>query len=252
MSLLAGRRVLITGAASGIGRATARLFRDEGAALALIDRDARALASAARSLGGDEIAALAVDVTDEAAVETAVVAAADRLGGLDGVVNGAGIALTAPLETITRPQWDEVLAVNLTGPMLVCRAALGALTDAGGGTIVNIASGAALRPLDNQSAYCAAKAGLVMLSKALALELAPRGIRVNALCPGVVDTPLFRSAWELAPDAPLPEATIRARYALGRIADPKEIATAALFLTGPHASYVTGTAMAVDGGRTFH
>jgi NAD(P)-dependent dehydrogenase (short-subunit alcohol dehydrogenase family) len=142
--------------------------------------------------------------------------------------------------------------VDLTGPMLVCHAAVPAMKHAGRGTIVNIASGAALRPLEHRTAYCTAKAGLVMFGKALALDLAPHGIRVNAICPGIIDTPMFRSSWEGNPDPQAELARILDRYVIKRPGQPDEIAHAALFLTGDESSFVTGVALAVDGGRTFH
>jgi len=192
---LRGRRVLVTGAASGIGLATARLFRGEGAGVAMLDRDEAALAKASV----DGAVPLRCDVADEGQVRAAVAEAASALGGLDGVVNSAGIDLMRPFEQMTAAEWAAVMAVGLTGPMLVCHAALPAMKQAGRGTIVNIASGAALRPLEQRTAYCAAKAGLVMFGKTLAVDLAAYRIRVNAICPGIIDTPLFRSSWAARP-----------------------------------------------------
>jgi NAD(P)-dependent dehydrogenase (short-subunit alcohol dehydrogenase family) len=245
---LAGRRVLVTGAASGIGLATARLFQREGARVAMLDRDGAALTKAA----GDGAAALVCDVAEEGQVRAAVAQAAAALGGLDGVVNSAGIDLMRPFEQMTAAEWARILAVDLTGPMLVCHAALPALRQAGRGTIVNIASGAALRPLEHRTAYCAAKAGLVMFGKALAVDLAADHIRVNAICPGIIDTPLFRSSWTGAADPEAELARILERYVIRRPGEPEEIAQAALYLTGDESSFVTGAALAVDGGRTFH
>jgi NAD(P)-dependent dehydrogenase (short-subunit alcohol dehydrogenase family) len=245
---LAGRRVLVTGAASGIGLAIARLFRSEGAAVAMLDRDQARLKEAA----ADDAVALVCDVADERQVQDAVGRAAAGLGGLDGVVNSAGIDLMRPFEQMTAEEWRRVLAVDLTGPMLVCQAALPAMKRAGRGTIVNIASGAALRPLEQRTAYCAAKAGLVMFGKTLAVDLAPYQIRVNAICPGIIDTPLFRSSWEGAADPEAELARILDRYVIKRPGQPDEIAQAALYLTSDESSFVTGAALAVDGGRTFH
>ena len=178
--------------------------------------------------------------------------AANVLGGLDGVVNAAGIDLIADLEAMTLAEWSRVLAVNLTGPMLVMQAACPHLRAAGGGTIVNVSSGAGLSPLKHRTAYCASKAGLQMSSKAVAMEAAEFGIRVNTVCPGAVETELFRSSIDHAPDPQAAYEAVRARYALQRIASPDEIAAAILWLTSAESSYVTGTAIAVDGGRTFH
>lgn len=246
----ARRRYLVAGGASGIGLAFARLAADRGAAVAILDRDAAALAEAGREL--PLAAALACDVTDSAAVEQAVREAAGALDGIDGVVNCAGIDLRADLESMQDADWNRVLSVNLSGPMHVCRASVPYLKQAGGGSIVNVSSAAGLSPLSGRSAYCAAKAGVNMFGKVLAMELAAYGIRVATVCPGAVDTPLFRSSYEDQPDPQAGLAAIRARYALGRIARPEELAEAILFLSGAGASYITGATLAVDGGRSFH
>ena len=247
----APRRLIVSGGASGIGLAVARMAVARGARVALLDRDTAALAEAVRLLG-EAALALECDVSDAPAVRTAVDRAAQWLGGVDALVNSAGIDALKSLETTSDEEWARVLAVNLTGPMLVCRAALPHLRAAGGGSIVNIASGAGLRPLPNRTAYCASKAAVIMFGKSLAIETAADGIRVNAVCPGAIDTPLFRTSYENAGDPERALAEIRERYALGRIAAPEEVAEAVLYLSGPGASYITGTALAVDGGRTFH
>jgi NAD(P)-dependent dehydrogenase (short-subunit alcohol dehydrogenase family) len=245
---LDGRRVLVTGAASGIGLAIARLFRDEGARVAMLDRDRAGLAAS----GVSDAHTAVVDIADRAAVSRAVAETAKALGGLDGVVNSAGIDLVRPFADMSEAEWDRVYAVDLGGPVSVCRAALPHLKAAGGGTIVNIASAAALRPLEQRTAYCSAKAALVMFGKTLAIDLAADNIRVNAICPGIIETPLFRSSYETAPD---PDAELRKildRYVMKRPGRPEEIAYAALYLTSEESGYTTGAALAVDGGRTFH
>jgi NAD(P)-dependent dehydrogenase (short-subunit alcohol dehydrogenase family) len=251
-----GRRILVTGAAKGIGLATLVRLAAEGAHVAALDRDASALASLGARLGQALGHAAAVDVADGAAVADAVKASAAALGGLDGVVNAAGVDLYADIEAMAPGDWERVLAVNLTGPFLVIQAAYPYLKAAGGGTIVNVSSAAGLSPLKNRTAYCASKAGLQMASKALAIEAAPFKIRVNTVCPGAVETELFRSGFAAAfPSAPDEEAirdSVRARYALNRIAEPDEIAAAIVWLSGHESSYVTGVALAVDGGRSFH
>ena len=245
---LAGRRILVTGAASGIGLAIARLFRREGAGVAMLDRDQAGLKAA----DVEGAVPIACDVADQASVREAVARAGDALGGLDGVVNSAGIDLLRRFEDMTAEEWARVLAVDLTGPMLVCQAALPLMKRAGRGTIVNIASGAGLRPLEQRTAYCAAKAGLIMFGKTLAVDLAGDNIRVNAICPGIIDTPMFRGSWAGAADPQAELARILDRYVIKRAGQPDEIAQAALYLTSDDSSFVTGTALAVDGGRTFH
>jgi len=235
---LEGRRILITGAASGIGQRTAELFAGEGAALTLLDCDRKRLASVARETGGTAVEA---DVTQESSVARAVEQGAGAMGGIDGVVNAAGIVIYGSVLEVGVADWKLVLDVNLTGTYIVIRCCLPWLAKAPFATIVNIASGQGLLPnTPNMTAYAASKGGVVNLTRALAAELAP-SIRVNSVCPGMVDTPMTaRLRREVD------------RYALKRIAEPLEIAQAILFLTGTESSFVTGAALAIDGGRTFH
>lgn len=249
---LAGRRILITGAAKGIGRATVERFIKEGARVAALDRDSEALAALAGHHDADKLATFVVDVSDPASVGTAVTNATAALAGLDGVVSSAGIDLIADIESMALSDWNRIIAVNLTGPMLVAQSVYPHLKAAGGGTIVNVSSAAGLSPLRHRTAYCASKAGLQMAGKALAMEAAEYGIRVNTVCPGAVETDLFRTSIDTTPDPVAAYETVRARYALQRVASPEEIAAAILWLTSAESSYVTGTAIAVDGGRTFH
>jgi NAD(P)-dependent dehydrogenase (short-subunit alcohol dehydrogenase family) len=243
---LAGRRALVTGAASGIGRAIAMLFAAEGASIALLDVNVEAVLAAASAIGGHGIA---VDVLNHEAVPLAVAQAAEALGGIDAVVNAAGIVGVTSLADTDYATWRRMIDINLTGPYLVCRAALPWLREANGSTIVNIGSAQAFRPVGASAAYAASKAGVVNFTKALAGELAP-GIRANAVCPGIVDTPMVQGVRAAGGDAAgVP--TLK-DYPLGRMADAREIAEAVLFLTSMQSSYVTGAALAVDGGRTFH
>jgi NAD(P)-dependent dehydrogenase (short-subunit alcohol dehydrogenase family) len=235
---LVGRNVVITGAASGIGRATARLFASEGAQLALLDRDELALKTVADEVGGT---AIVTDVADESSVAVAVEQAAAAMGGIDGLVNVAGIMRTGPMGDTPVQVWRQVLDVNLTGSYLMSRACLAWLQKSGHGSVVNIASAAGLLPnAPGLTAYAASKGGVISLTRAMAAELAP-AVRVNCVCPGMVDTPMadgFRANV--------------GNYALKRLADPVEIARAILFLIGPEGSYVTGATLAADGGRSFH
>lgn len=252
---LAGRRIVISGAASGIGRATAEVFRREGAAVALLDRDAAGTAAVAAALGarpGPAVVPVTADVSDRAAVDDAIARAAAGMGGIDGVVGAAGIDCLKPFEHMTVDDWQRVLDVNLTGPFHLSQAALPHLRAAGSSTIVHIASGAALRPLAGRTGYCSAKAGLVMFAKTLAVDLAADGVRVNAICPGIIDTPLFRQSIDAADDPQAELERVLDRYLIRRVGRPEDIAHAALFLSCEESAHVTGTALAVDGGRTFH
>ena len=241
---LEGRKILITGGASGIGLATVELFVQEGASVAVLDVDQGSLESATR-LGAAHVAQ--VDVTDEVAVGREVLAAAQALGGLDGLVNAAGISITRNLADQDLASWRKILDVNLTGAFLVAKAALPHLTAATGATIVNVASGIALRPFPGLGAYAASKAGLLAWTKVLAQELGPR-IRVNATCPGSTDTPLMRA--NMPPNVDMAQFT--SQYVMRRQGEAVEQAQAILFLTGPESTFITGVSLAIDGGRTFH
>ena len=250
---LADRRILITGGGAGIGLATAGLALREGAAVALLDRRRAALSAAERELEGrGHVVSVEADVTDEVAVAHAVEAAVAGLGGLDGLVNCAAVDFIKPLAATTLGEWQHLMAVNLTGPMLICRAATSVLASSGSAAIVNLASAAGLRPLPLRTAYCASKAGLIMFGKVLAKELAPHGIRVNTVCPGAVDTELFRSVLSGGARAKAELDEIRARYALDRLGTPPEIAAAVVFLLSAESAFVTGATLAVDGGSSFH
>ena len=235
---LEGRRIVITGAASGIGKATALRFALEGASLALLDFDAARLEDTVKRTGGHGFQA---NVADESSITDAVERAGKALGGIDGLVNVAGIMRVGPMGEVPTDVWRQVLDVNLTGTYLVSRCCLPWLQKAQGSTIVNIASAAGLLPnAPGLTAYAASKGGVINLTRAMAAELAP-AIRVNCVCPGMVDTPMADGF----------HANV-GNYALKRIADPDEIASVILFLTSADGSYVTGATLAADGGRTFH
>lgn len=238
---------MVAGGAQGIGLATVLRLKDQGAQVAVID-----LAGPALDALPGGVLARAADITNSAALSRAAEEIAAAMGGVDGLVNSAGIDLIAPLSQITDADWDRIIAVNLTGAMKLARAFEPHLAAAERAAIVNLSSGAGLVPLKHRSAYSASKAGLQMFSKSLAMELAGQGIRVNCVCPGAVETPLFRSSLRAGEDEAAQLQAVRSRYALERIADPDEIAAAILWLLSDEASYVTGVALAVDGGRTFH
>ena len=242
----AGRRVLITGALSGMGMATARLFAREGMRLALVARNAPGLETLAAET---ESQAIVAQLGEWSSATDASHRAADALGGLDAVVNCAGITLSGPTGDLAVDDWEAMLGVNLTGPVAICRAAIPALMQGNDPAIVNIASAQALSPPGKTTtAYAATKGGLVSFSRSLAKELGPR-IRVNALCPGAVESAVTIKARENDPDV---IHKLTQAYALERIGQPDEIAEAVLFLSTPLSSFVTGAAMPIDGGRTFH
>jgi NAD(P)-dependent dehydrogenase (short-subunit alcohol dehydrogenase family) len=241
MPRLTSRKILITGGASGIGRATCELFVREGAAIAVLDRDVARVVDAH---------AIAADVSNADAVSRAMQEAAQALGGLDGLVNAAGVFINRGLSDTTADVWNMTIAVNLTGTFLCVQAAVPYLRLAERATVVNIASGVGLLPTGGGStAYVASKGGVIAMTRALAAELAPT-IRVNAVCPGAVETPMTDGTLRDSSGGVIP--AIVSRYALGRPAAPEEIAAAILFLTSHESSFVTGVNLAVDGGRTYH
>lgn len=248
---LEGKRALVTGAGSGIGRATALLFAREGALVACADLDAaraQACAAAIEAEGGRALA-VEVDVAEAASVQAMVAGVEQAFGGLDVLFNNAGLVLAedeGPVETPLEA-WDRTLAVNLTGVFLCCKYGIPALLRAGGGSIVNMASMVAhIGSAVPQVAYAATKGGVVALSREIAIEYARRGIRVNALSPGPVETPLTRAFF----DTPAKLERRRVHMPLGRFGQAEEVARAALFLASDDASYVTGASLLVDGGIT--
>lgn len=240
-----GRAVLVTGAARGIGRAIAVLFAKEGAQVALLDREPEGVREVAEKTRG---VAIVQDLLREEGLSAAVEEAASAMGHLDCLVNAAGVYFAGPIGDTDGAAWHKVMGVNLTAPFLLCRAAEPYLRNAPGGfaTILNISSGVGLSPYANRSAYATSKGALITLGKVLAMELAP-AVRVNTICPGLIDTPMIR---ELASHNDLGP-TLQ-KYALKRLGLAEEVAQAALFLCSGASSFITGTTVAVDGGRTFH
>ena len=237
---LNGRRIVITGAASGMGLTIAQRFVEEGAAVALLDRNEAGVMAAADELG---VSGFGCDVAERSAVDSAVARSAEVLGGIDGLINAAGILITKQFDELDPESWDRVLAVNLTGPYNVVRAALPLLRAAPRATIVNIASVSALMPMAGTAGYSASKAGLAMFTKCLAFDLGPN-IRANTICPGVIKTEMTRYLWEN------PEHTARAeqRVALKRLGVSEDVARAALFFSTEDSGFTTGTEFPVDGG----
>ena len=243
---MAGRRALITGGAGGIGLACARRLLAEGAEVVLLDKSAEALSSAA----GVGAAPVVCDVTDPGAVAAAVDRAAGLLNGpADVLVSSAGMYKIAPLLDLTPGEWDDVLAVNLRGTFLAGRAVAAALIAVGRpGAIVNISSTAGLvaDATEPSAHYNASKAGVLALTRQMAAEWARYGIRANAVCPGVIDTAMLR----MMDDPEAGAAYLRTGVPQGRLGSAEEVAAAVVFLASDDASYLTGTAVPVDGGIT--
>ena len=250
MGRLSGKRALITGAASGIGRATALLFAREGAAVAVVDVDemgGQAVVQTILDAGGQAIF-VRCDVTRAAECQRAVQETVDRLGGLDILFNNAGIIRRATVIDTTEEEWERVMAVNVKSIFLLGKYAVPAMTQSGGGAIVNTASGWGLVGGRNAVSYCASKGAVVNMTRAMALDHGPQNIRVNCVCPGDTDTPMLRSeAQQLgeSEDAFLAEAADRPLQRIGR---PEDIAQAVLYLASEDSAFVTGTALVVDGG----
>ncbi len=238
---LKGRRIVVTGAARGMGLATAEIFAAEGASLALCDRDEQAVRANADRLG--QFGA-GCDVSDEADVERFCAEAEQALRGIDGLINAAGILNMKPLLQTSLAEWNRVLDVNLTGTMLMCQALAPAMKRAGGGTIVNISSIGGLRPAPSTTAYAVSKAGVIMLSNCLAMELGP-DVRVNTVCPGTIPTDMVTELLETSRDR------LTETPALKRLGKADDVVRAMLFLTSDESSYITGDTLTVDGGWAY-
>jgi NAD(P)-dependent dehydrogenase (short-subunit alcohol dehydrogenase family) len=245
--LLSGQGAVVTGASSGIGAATARLFASEGGQLVLAGRRSQPLFELAEELG-EGAKAIPTDVSEPAQVARLAGEAESHLGRVDVVVNSAGVSKPAALSELSPEHWDEVISINLSGCFYVCREIGLQMHHAGGGAIVNVASESSFLGEPMYVAYCASKGGVLTLTKALAAELAP-SVRVNAVCPGSVDTDMLRRDFSSLPDPDHALAATQARIPLQRFAEPEEVARAVLFLAA-EATFATGMALNLDGGTT--
>lgn len=248
---LEGRLAVITGAASGIGAATAAHFAAEGAQMLLVDRDGPTLERLVSELSraGATVHAFEADVSDPVTALAAVAEAVRRLGGVDVLVNNAGIAFMATVDDTSPEEWDRVFAVNVRSVYAYSRAALPALRSRGGGAIVNTASEAGIVGFAQYAAYSASKAAVVNLTRSMAVDHAPDRIRVNCVCPGSIETPLLVRYYEAQADPAAARGEDEQTHPLG-IGQPQDIANAICFLASERSAYVTGHALVVDGGYT--
>jgi NAD(P)-dependent dehydrogenase (short-subunit alcohol dehydrogenase family) len=252
MGRLEGIVALVTGAGSGIGRETASRYCAEGAVVVAADLkgDTAAEAAAAIEAGGGRATSLHMDVTDAASVQAGVDDLVARHGGLDVVVNNAGITIVGAAHDLGEDDWDRELAINLKSIYLVSRAAWPHLKQRGGGAILSTASIAGLWAIPADAAYCASKAGVIMLTKCMALDGARDGIRAACVCPGFIDTPMIQGYFDDQPDPVEARRFATGIHPLGRLGNPEDIAEAFVYLGSPQANWVTGTALVVDGGLT--
>jgi meso-butanediol dehydrogenase / (S,S)-butanediol dehydrogenase / diacetyl reductase len=243
---------IITGGGTGIGRAIASAFGREGAKVAVLGRRREPLESVARELSGKgaEAKAVVCDVTQSSATIAAVADVERSFGRIDVLVNNAGALSVTTVETISEQDWDRLIETNLKGPFLMARAVLPALRRAGGGSIINVGSVLGLVAMKDRAAYCASKGGVTLLTKAMALDHAHEHIRVNCICPAVVETELVKGLFSATEEGmQLREARV-ATLPLGRLGQPQDIAELAVLLASDGSSWMTGTAIPVDGGLT--
>ena len=247
---LRDRVVLVTGAGSGIGRAIATLFAGESAKVGVVDvseGDGKSTAELVKRNGGDAIFVQG-DVSKSGSVKRMVEVTVEKYGKLNVLVNNAGVESTGSVVEMTEENWDKVIDINLKGTFLCSKYCTPRIIESGGGAIINIASVLGLIGSRGEAAYCASKGGIISLTRAMALDFASQNVRVNCICPGSVLTPTFKRVMTASGDYDATFARNLEKIPLRRVADPEEIAQAALFLASEKSSYMTGAALVMDGG----
>jgi NAD(P)-dependent dehydrogenase (short-subunit alcohol dehydrogenase family) len=255
---LAGKVAIVTGAGTGIGRAIALAMAREGAKIALLGRRKDKLDEAVAEIranivgagDGIETTAIVCDITKSIDTKSAVAQVEEAFGPPNVLVNNAGALSVSNIETISEEEWDSLITTNLKGPFLMSRAVLPALRRAGGGSIVNIGSVLGLVAVKDRAAYCASKGGVTMLTKAMALDHAKDKIRVNCICPSVVETELIRDLFANSEEGRQAKEARIGTIPAGRFGQPQDIAGLAVFLASDESSWMTGTAIPIDGGLT--
>jgi 3-oxoacyl-[acyl-carrier protein] reductase len=249
---LSGKVAIVTGGDSGIGKAISELFAAEGASVVIADMNDGGTADSIskEGSGGRRAIYVKTDVRNEKQVRRLVAQTKKRFGGIDILCNNAGIELLKPMTQTTEEEWDRIMQTNLKGVFLVSKHVIPEMVERGGGAIVNTASQLGLVGLENFTAYCASKGGVVLLTRSMALECARQNIRVNCICPGPVQTPMLERELLTEADPAAARKTWAGRQPIGRLGQPREIAQAALFLASERSSFVIGHALVIDGGYT--
>lgn len=248
--MLDGRVAIVTGAGRGIGEAIVHRFAREGASVVAAQRsqeDGEAVVAAVTQSGGDAIS-IPTDVRDEASVQRLVSSTIETFGRLDILVNNAGVGIRRTVTESTMDEWDEVMEPNVRGVFLCMKYGIQLMVEQRSGSVINMASVASFVGFTRDAAYCASKGAVLMLTRQAALDYAPMGIRVNAICPGFIDTPMLRYYCSQQPDPDAAWHEVLAQHPMGRVGTPEDIAGAAFYLAGDDSTWVTGSTITVDGG----